>query len=161
RPSTPTGPRATPISRLLAAAALVVSSLPATASAAGLYYADRGVRPLGRAGAFVAGAGGPGGVVYHPAGRSDAGGGVLGDGSWVHFTSDYTRSAMLQQIDPNTGQVVGTYPQTFPTVHGTTPFLPIPTLAVSFKVHKDVVLALGTWAPYAALTTYPETIQSG
>jgi long-chain fatty acid transport protein len=88
----------------------------------------------------------------------DAGGQFLVDGSWVHFTADYTRAANLQQIDPNTGQVVGTYRQTFPTVSGTTPFLPIPTLAVAFKPHRDWVVGIGVWAPYAALTTYPDTV---
>ena len=56
---------------------------------------------------------------------------------------------------------VGTYKETFPTVHGTTPVLPIPTVAVSFKVARDWVLAFGAWAPYAALTTYPTTVGGG
>jgi long-chain fatty acid transport protein len=147
------------VQRLLGAASVAaVLASAAPASAAGLYYADRGVRPLGRAGAFVAGADDLGALVYNPAGLWDAGGQFLIDASYVHFTSDYTRVANVQQIDPNTGAVVGTYPQTFPTVHGSTPFLPIPTVAVSFKVHRDVVLALGVWAPYAALTTYPSTV---
>lgn len=130
----------------------------APAEAAGLYYADRGVRPLGRGGAFVAGADDLGAIVYNPAGMFDAGGQFLFDGSWVHFSSDYTRQADLRQIDPNTGKTVGSYRQTFPTVQGTTPVLPIPTLAFSYQVHKQVVLALGAWAPYAALTTYPDTV---
>jgi long-chain fatty acid transport protein len=141
-----------------AAAALALSVSTGSAAAAGLYYSDSGVRPLGRAGAFVAGADDLGAIVYNPAGLFDAGGQFLIDASWVHFTSDYTRIANVQQIDPNTGQVVGTYPQKSPTVHGTTPFLPIPTLAVSFKVHRDVVIGLGVWAPYAALTSYPSTV---
>src|SRR5262249_15340716 len=90
------------------------------------------------------------------AGLYDAGGQFLIDASWVHFTSDYTRMANLQQVDPNTGQVVGTYTQTFPKVGGTTPFLPIPTVAISFKPHKDWVVGFGAWAPYAALTSYPD-----
>jgi long-chain fatty acid transport protein len=132
----------------------------APAEAAGLYYADRGVRPLGRGGAFIAGADDLGAIAYNPAGMFDAGGQFLIDGSWVHFTSDYTREANLRQIDPNTGKQVGTYRQTVPTVQGTTPVLPIPTLAVSFQVHKQVVLALGAWAPYAALTTYPDKVNN-
>jgi len=139
-------------------AVLAASLLAAPAGAAGLYYADRGVRPLGRAGAFVAGADDLGALAYNPAGIFDAGGQFLIDGSWVHFTSDYTRVANVQQVDPNTGQPVGSYKETFPTVHGSTPVLPIPTIAVSFKPHKDWVLAFGAWAPYAALTTYPSTV---
>ena len=146
-----------------ACAALAVSilALTAPAGAAGLYYADSGVRPLGRGGAFVAGADDLGAIVYNPAGMFDAGGQFLLDGSWVHFTSDYTRIANVQQVDPNTGAPVGTYKQTFPTVHGTTPVLPIPTVAISFKVARDWVVAIGAWAPYAALTTYPSTIGNG
>jgi long-chain fatty acid transport protein len=145
-----------------ACAALAVSLLATaepTARAAGLYYADRGVRPLGRAGAFVAGADDLGAIVYNPAGMFEAGGQFLLDGSWVHFTSEYTRIANVQQVDPNTGMPVGTYRQTFPTVQGTTPVLPIPTVAVSFKVARDWVVAAGAWAPYAALTTYPTVVQ--
>ncbi len=82
----------------------------------GLYYADRGVRPLGRAGAFVAGADDLGAIVYNPAGIFDAGGQFLIDGSWVHFTSDYTRVANVQQVDPNTGQAGGHLPAEVP--HG-------------------------------------------
>ncbi len=146
-------PRAALAAALLAA--LVTGAAPA--SAAGLYYSDRGVRALGRAGAFVAGADDLGAIVYNPAGMYDAGGQFLIDGSWVHFTSDYTRIANVQQVDPNTGQVVGTYKQTFAKVSGTTPFIPIPTVVVSFKPHRDLVVGFGAWAPYAALTTYPDT----
>jgi long-chain fatty acid transport protein len=134
---------------------LAASLLASPAGAAGLYYSDRGVRPLGRGGAFVAGADDLGAIVYNPAGMYDAGGQFLFDASWVHFTSDYMRVANLQQVDPNTMKVVGTYTQTFPKVSGTTPFLPIPTVAASFKPHKDWVVGFGVWAPYAALTSYP------
>ena len=145
--------------RALLLSSLLTASISATppARAGGLYYADRGVRPLGRAGAFVAGADDMGAIAYNPAGMFEAGGQLLVDGSWVHFTSDYTRVANMQQVDPNTGQVVGTYREQSPTVSGTTPFLPIPTIAVSFKPHRDLVIGLGVWAPYAALTTYPTT----
>ena len=148
-------------SRVAVLGSVAVSLLATPAGAAGLYYADRGVRPLGRAGAFVAGADDLGAMVYNPAGLYDAGGQFLLDASWVHFTSDYTRIANVQQVDPNTGQTVGTYRQTFPTVHGTTPVLPIPTIAVSFRPHRDWVVAFGAWAPYAALTTYPDTVNNG
>jgi long-chain fatty acid transport protein len=149
-------------SSLRALAAVSATLLLAqTADAAGLYYADRGVRALGRAGAFVAGADDASAITYNPAGLFDAGGQVLFDGSWVHFTSDYTRIANLTQVDPNTGKPVGSYQQTFPTVNGSTPFLPIPTLAVTFKPHKQWVVGFGAWAPYAALTSYPETVNKG
>ena len=142
--------------RLLGLATLAATvSVASVAPAAGLYYGDRGVRPLGRAGAFIAGGDDLGAIAYNPAGIYEAGGQVLIDGSWVHFTSDYSRQALIQQSDPNTGLPVGSTVQTFAPVQGKTPFLPIPTLAVSFQVHPKWVVALGVFAPYAALPTYP------
>jgi len=143
-----------------AALAMCIASAASLASppahAAGLYFADRGVRPLGRAGAFIAGADDLGAIAYNPAGIFDAGGQVLFDGSWVNFTSDYTRQSILRQVDPNTGEPVGSFVQTFPTVNGTTPFLPIPTIVGSYRLNQQWVAALGVWAPYATLTSYPD-----
>ena len=62
-------PRLAALTALTALAALAAAWLTAApAHAGGLYYADRGVRPLGRAGAFVAGADDPGAITYNPAG---------------------------------------------------------------------------------------------
>jgi long-chain fatty acid transport protein len=127
-------------------------------SAAGLYFPDRGVRPLGRGGAFVAGADDLGAIAYNIAGVYDAGGQFLFDGSWVNFNSEYTRQAIVRQIDPNTGEEVGKFLQTYPQVNGTTPFLPIPTVAVSFQPHPQWVVTFGAWAPYAGLPSYPEAV---
>src|SRR5580765_2469829 len=71
----------------IAAVACGVSSLffAATADAAGLYFSDRGVRPMGRAGAFVAGADDLGAIWYNPAGIADCGTSFLADFSWLHF----------------------------------------------------------------------------
>ncbi|MCK6591753.1 MAG: hypothetical protein L6Q76_29720 [Polyangiaceae bacterium] len=100
-----------------AASALIVSlftlSVSGAAQGAGLYFADRGVRPLGRGGAFIAGADDPGAIAYNPAGLFDAGGQVLLDGSWVNFSSEYTRQAIVRQVDPNTGETTATYLKTF------------------------------------------------
>jgi long-chain fatty acid transport protein len=139
-----------------AAGAMIFASSPA--AAAGLYFADRGVRPLGRAGAFVAGADDFGAITYNPAGLFEAGTQILLDGSWVHFTSEYTRRAIVTQRDPNTGEPVAPFELTFPQVNGTSPVLPIPTLGFSLKVHDQWVIAAGIWAPYAAITTYPEEV---
>ena len=148
--------------RIVAAGALGVSLLLASAEApaAGLYFSDRGVRPLGRGGAFVAGADDLGAVYYNPAGLADAGAQVLADMSWLHFTSDYQRKAALTQVDPATGAPTGeTYEQTMPSVHGTSPVLPIPTLAVSSRLGVPRAnFAVGVWAPYAAITTYPASL---
>ena len=150
--------RAPRLAALTALAALAGSLLAAApARAGGLYYADRGVRPLGRAGAFVAGADDPGAITYNPAGMFDAGGQFLFDGSWVNFSSDYARQAQLQQYDAH-GKPVGSYQKTFPSVSGKTPVLPIPTLAITFKLHEKLVMGIGVWAPYAALTTYPDSV---
>ena len=91
------------------------------AHAAGLYFSDRGVRPLGRGGAFVAGADDLGAMWYNPAGLADAGTSILSDFSWLHFTSEYTRRS---QATDGSGTVRN---YDFPTVNGTSPVLPIPT----------------------------------
>ncbi|MEZ4440377.1 MAG: outer membrane protein transport protein [Polyangiaceae bacterium] len=139
-------------------ATLAVMGPSATAAAAGLYFSERGVRPFGRGGAFVAGADDLGAIWYNPAGIYDAGTSILFDASWLNFTSDYTRRALLQQTDPNTGQPVGQFEQTFPTVSGSSPIIPIPTLAGSIQVAPDWVIAFGAMAPYSAITSYPELV---
>ncbi|MEO7331042.1 MAG: outer membrane protein transport protein [Minicystis sp.] len=139
---------------LVLAGAALGSAAPA--QAAGLYYADRGVRAIGRGGAYVAGGDDLGAIGYNPAGIYEAGTQFFFDASWLHFSSDYSRQTVLQQTDPNTGKVVDGPIQTFDPVQGTTPFLPIPTIAVSIQVHPKLVIALGAYAPYAALSTYPD-----
>src|SRR5262249_35607125 len=66
-----------PALRLLAL--LVCLGLSAEAYAAGLFLAPRGVRPLGRAGAFVAGADDVHALTYNPAGLAFADKQVLVD----------------------------------------------------------------------------------
>lgn len=150
-------------SHLFAASSFALLALTgaAPAHAAGLYFADRGVRPAARGGAFIAGADDIGAVAYNPAGLFDAGSQFLLDASWLHFTSDYTRQSILRQTDPNTGQPTGTrFLQTFPTVHGTSPVLPIPTIGYSFQPHRQWVVAISVWAPYAAIASYPEEVEN-
>lgn len=113
---------------------------------------------MARAGAFIAGADDLGAIYHNPAGIHEAGGQFLLDASWLNFTSDYQRQALVRQVDPNTGETVGTYRQNFKKVDGTSPVIPIPTLAISFSPHDDWVLAGGVYAPYAAITSYPETL---
>src|SRR5579864_3801661 len=93
------------------------------ARAAGLYVSDRGVRPLGRGGAFVAGADDLGAIWYKPAGIVDAPSSLLVDASWLHYTSDFTRQTLT------TSSSGTTYVQTFPKVSGSTAVLPVPTIA--------------------------------
>jgi long-chain fatty acid transport protein len=128
--------------RLIGAAVLAAAcSLSVDARAGGFYFSDRGVRPLGRGGAFVAGADDLGAVWYNPAGIVDAGSSVLVDAAWDHFTSSYM----------NQTQVVGSTG----TVSVAT--LPIPTIVggYAFGPHKEVEVALGAFAPYVAPPTYP------
>jgi len=133
----------------IALAALVGAS---DASAAGLYFSDRGVRPLGRGGAFVAGADDLGAIWYNPAGLSEAGSSLLADFSWLHFTADFTRRTQI----PDSG---GTYHQySFDKVSGAAGFLPIPTLGASYAINKKFTIAGGVFAPYSPITTFPLTV---
>jgi long-chain fatty acid transport protein len=125
-----------------------------TAGAAGLFTADRGVRPLGRGGAFVAGADDIGAIWYNPAGLADAGTTLYIDFAWLNFSSEYTRKT--QVTDAN--GTVRTFQ--YPKVDGTTPFLPIPTIGGSyaFGKRKEFTIALGVLAPYTAIASYPLTV---
>jgi long-chain fatty acid transport protein len=133
-------------------ALLLLSSSQANAS--GLYFSDRGVRPLGRGGAWVAGADDVGAMWYNPAGLADAGTSILSDFSWLHFTSEYTRKSQATDVNGT----VRTYD--FPSVNGTSPVLPIPTIGASyaFGERKEWTAAFGIMAPYTAITSYPLTV---
>jgi long-chain fatty acid transport protein len=132
---------------LSVALALAASSLALPdAHAGGFYLTDRGVRPLGRAGAFVAGADDPHAFWYNPAGLASAGNGVLLDASLVLFNNTYGRVA---QPDPSM------MPVSFRTVQGPGAPLPIPTLVVTHDFGlRDFRFAFAAYAPYAALPTY-------
>lgn len=137
-------------------ACLLLSSLAWTsrAEAAGLYFTDRGVRPMGRAGAFVAGADDLGAVWYNPAGIADAGNSVLADFSWLRFSVDYARVLRVVDADKTVR-----YPRD-PTIHGSSPVLPLPTIAISYVLdpEKKLTIAGGVLAPYIALASYDESI---
>ena len=141
-----------------ALAALSIASFGIPAEGAGLYLSERGVRPLGRAGAFVAGADDLGAIYYNPAGLADVGKSFLFDATYVHFSSEYTRRTVVRQTDPNTGETISDQIQTFAPVEGSAPFIPIPTLAFSFVPKDKWTVALGLWAPYAGIATYPDKV---
>jgi long-chain fatty acid transport protein len=149
------------VKRTIAASAAAVTclGLGGPAYASGLFVSERGVRPLGRGGAFVAGGDDLGAIAYNPAGIFDAGASLLIDGAVVIYQSQYTRQSLLRQVDPNTGEVVATYEQTFPTVDGSSAPLPLPTLAGSFIVHPDWRVAIGAYAPYGTLPSYPAELE--
>ncbi len=127
----------------------------ATAQGAGLFTADRGVRPLGRGGAFVAGADDLGAIWYNPAGLADAGTTLFVDFAWLNFSSEYKRKT---QVADGSG-TIRTYD--YPRVDGTTPFLPIPTIGGSYAFgdKKQFTAAIGVLAPYTAIASYPLTIE--
>ena len=66
-------------SALALCAALGLGLHASGAGASGFFVTDRGVRPMGRAGAFVAGADDQHSIWYNPAGLTAAGNGVLVD----------------------------------------------------------------------------------
>lgn len=141
--------------------ALGLACLARDARAAGLYFGDRGVRPLGRAGAFVAGADDGGAIAYNPAGLAFAGHAYLGDFAWMNYTSTYQRKQLVRQVDPNTGLPTGqTWQFTYPKVEGRTPILPIPTAVYSNPFGQQKMnFAIGVHAPYSAITSFPEKVK--
>ncbi len=140
---------------LALACASIASLAPAVSTAAGLYFSDRGVRATGRGGAFVAGADDLGALWYNPAGLAFAGDSVLADASYLRFGSTYQRETLVH--DPNTGKGVILGSDYYPMVRGTSPLLPLPTLAISNNFGlKNWNFAVGVMAPYSALTSYPE-----
>jgi long-chain fatty acid transport protein len=133
---------------------LACGGASSVAHAGGLYFSDRGIRPLGRGGAFVAGADDLGATWYNPAGIADAGSALLVDFAWLNFGVDYTRQLVVTNPD-GTRQEFNS-----PGVHGNTPFLPLPTIMGSYAFGKDkqFTLAGGVLAPYVALTSFPDTV---
>lgn len=135
---------------------LVLASLLAASSAeaGGLYLTDRGVRPLGRGGAFVAGADDLHAVWYNPAGLADAGSAILVDFAWLNFSAEFARSTQVTDAGGTIRQI------DYPEVKGATPFLPLPTLAGSYNFgkQKQYTVAFSMIAPYTAVANYPETL---
>lgn len=128
-----------------AAAILTALAAPSTAHAGGFYLLDRGTRPLGRGGAFVAGADDPGALWYNPAGLGLSGEQLLLDATMTFLSVDYTR------IDGGGNWM--------PTVHGTNTPIPIPTLAGTFDFGlRDFTFGVGVMAPNAALMEWPDQL---
>lgn len=109
----------------------------------------------------MAGADDLGAIYYNPAGIYDAKSQFLFDAAFLNFDTEYTRRQRIEQTDPNTGEVVGSFIQNFDTVEGASQPIPIPTLAGSYQVAEQWVVALGAYAPYASITDFPETLTTG
>jgi long-chain fatty acid transport protein len=123
----------------------LLALLPSRAFAGGFFLMDRGVRPSGRGGAFVAGADDPAALYYNPAGLGFSGQQLLFDVSFPRINADYAR------VDSGGNPL--------PRVSVGQEFLPIPSLAFSQPVGDSVTLGLGVWAPNAALIEWPDEIE--
>lgn len=123
-----------------------------TASAAGFYVTDRGVRSLGRGGAFVAGADDQHAMWYNPAGLALAGRGILFDASLLLFRNRYRRTAMPQ------GATDVVY---FDPVETSAEPLPVPTLVFTHDLQqRNWNFAAGLFAPNAVITSWPDTLRA-
>ena len=113
-------------------------------------FAPRGVRPLGRAGAFVAGADDPNAMSYNPAGLAFAVNGALVDfGLPLHYT-DFTRQ------NPVSGEFM-------PTVRGQGLTLPSPTMAAVYRFESlpEVTFGSSVHADYPLLQNWPDELSDG
>lgn len=137
------------------ATGLLVLGAASRAEAGGLYFSDRGVRAMGRGGAFVAGADDLGAIGYNPAGLADARTAILVDFAWLRLDNRYTRELRITD-DDGVAQNVRS-----PTVAGVSPVLPIPTLAGSLALSPRWTMAAAFYAPYVGLATYPVTLEDG
>jgi long-chain fatty acid transport protein len=124
--------------------ALIVLLSCTKAYAGGLFLLDRGARPLGRGGAFVAGADDPHSLWYNPAGLAESKNQVLADAVLTVAFMDF------QRTDPS-GNDIG------PKVKATPTPLPIPTLAFSREA-GDWVWGAGVFAPNTLLINWPRSV---
>jgi long-chain fatty acid transport protein len=129
----------------LALSAALLFLCPERARAGGFFLTDRGVLPLGRAGAFVAGARGIESLWYNPAGLAGTGRSLRIEGMVTLLDASFTR------IDDG-----GTVR---PTVTVEAPFLPIPLLGYSDDFGlEDWDFALALFAPNAQPYRWPDSV---
>ncbi|MFO0677475.1 MAG: hypothetical protein U0169_13150, partial [Polyangiaceae bacterium] len=142
---------------LSALAALTVIATSAPAGAAGMFWSDRGVVPMGRGGAMVAGANDLGAFWYNPAGLSHAAGTILTDSGYTQLTTTYARELRIVDADATVRHVKA------PPVDGHAPFLPIPTVGLALAPFgsKTITIAGVVYGPYLALPTFDETTKDG
>jgi long-chain fatty acid transport protein len=144
-------------------AALFILSLVGPAQAGGMFVSPHGARPLGRGGAFVAGADDLNAIYYNPAGvalattvgdpwlGAGAGGwSVLFDLGFVLQNVTYTRNenGIIRPSVSGDGGLIGGVP------------LSIPQLAFARRLQPfswgSLTLGFGLWIPYTGLLRYPE-----
>lgn len=120
-------------------------SFAAASHAGGFYMTDRGVRPLGRGGAFIAGADDLHSVWYNPAGLTAAGPGMLLDASLVLFGNTYARASQI-----GNSPVINYRP-----TDGTAAPLPVPTIVLAHNFGlRNFNFSASIMAPYAVITSY-------
>ena len=137
------------MTRRIFAGALVML-LSSSAFATGLFLAPRGVRPLARGGAFVAGASDLNALSYNPAGLALAAEALTFDFGLPLHSSTYTRYV----DEPSTA---------FDPVEGKGLTLPSPTMGgvLRFDGLPDWTFAGGVFADYPALQNWPDQLESG
>lgn len=139
--------RSLPIAKIAALAVLLFAT---PAFAAGLFIAPRGIRPLSRGGAFVAGADDVHALSYNPAGMSYAKNQVLVDFALQFYSTDFTR-----RITPTSDPME--------TVHGSGLKLPLPTIGFvhDFGLVKGLTFGASLGAEYPGLQNWPNKLSDG
>jgi long-chain fatty acid transport protein len=128
------------------------AALPSVAYAGGLYFTERGVHNLGRAGAYVAGARGLSAVGINPAGIE--GNGIYGDLTLPIARISHRRELAIDDADGNPQRV------TSPSIEGTSDLIPFPTLVLVYTPERSAFsLAFGLVTPTFALLSYPDTVE--
>jgi long-chain fatty acid transport protein len=116
-----------------------------TAHAGGLYLFDRGARPLGRGGAFVAGVDDPNALWYNPAGIAASGNQVMGD---AVLTLAF---ASVERTDAEGNSMGKVEAKQLP--------IPIPQLGVTHRFGlKSLAFGAGIFAPNVMLIGYPRSV---
>ena len=136
------------IQRLIAGTLFLL--LSSSAFATGLFLAPRGVKPLARGGAFIAGANDVNALSYNPAGIALSPEMLTIDFGLPLHSSTYTRYV----DEPSTA---------FEPVDGQGLTLPSPTIGgvLRFAELPDWTFAGGIFADYPGLQNWPDTLESG
>jgi long-chain fatty acid transport protein len=121
------------------------SLLPQRALASGFFLTERGIRSLGRGGAFVAGAEGAESLWINPAGLKGAGESFRMEGNQTFLRGSF------QRIDDQ-GNVK-------PSVELKTAFLPVPMFGVTDNYGlEDFTFGFGFYVPSASVYTWPDHV---
>ncbi len=139
------------MTRLVVAVALCILFYASIAQASGLYFTERGVHGIGRAGAYVAGANGLDAVGYNPAGLH--GTGLLGDLTQLVIDVRYRRELAIEDSAGTTQRVFS------PSLHGQSELLPLPTFVAGYTTDDDTLtFAGGLFTPSFALVSFPSEV---